>query len=198
MESDIEDLITEMQQIVKKMIKPSRYEHSVRTAETAELLCDRNGVYGRVGYYAGIVHDMCKEFTDKEILAIVKEDGEPVSELENENKNLMHGRAAAVLLQKNFGETDESVLEAVRNHTFGMPGMCDLAKILYAADKIEPGRPHMSPELYDELVEKPLDDLVIRVLQDNIRYLNENGRGVAPVSETFLYSLIRDKQKNRH
>ena len=53
-----------------------------------------------------------------------------------------------------FDITDSDILEAVRVHTFGEPGMCDLAKILYVADKIEPGRNHVTAEHKQMLLEK--------------------------------------------
>lgn len=52
----------------------------------------------------------------------------------------LHGRAAAVVLQK-FGINDKSVLKAAAFHTFGYEGIDALGKIVYIADKIEPGRP---------------------------------------------------------
>lgn len=187
----LEETISKMHKVVQKMVKPSRYEHSVSTAEMAERMCLEYGENPRLGYLAGLVHDMCKDFDGKQMLFLAKQDGYPITEIEMDKKSLLHGRAASVLLETEYGITNNKVLEAVRNHTFGSPGMCDFAKILYTADKIEPTRPHITKERIEELFEKELDDFVLSVLEEAIEYEQSMGHTLAPITEKFLLSLIR-------
>lgn len=188
---ELEQTISKMHKVVKSMVKPSRYEHSVSTAEMAERMCNEYGENPRLGYLAGLVHDICKDFDSKKMLALAKQDGKPISDIEMDKKNLLHGRAAAVFLETEYGITDVKLLEAVQNHTFGAPGMASLGKILYAADKIEPTRPHISKERIESLFEKELDDFVLSVLEEALEYEHSMGHTLAPITEKFLLSLIK-------
>lgn len=184
------DLLTEkVRRYVKKSVSEKRYSHSVRTAEMCRKLCALYGLDEKTGYFAGISHDMCKNFKPEQLLSLAQEDGADVSELERKKPSLLHGRAAAVLLKNDFGVTDSSVLEAVANHTFGKTGMCSLAKVLYAADKIEPGREHVTEDYLARLLALSLDGLVKAVLEENIDYLRKKGSAVAQESEKLLESL---------
>ena len=187
--SDIDLLTEKVRRYVKKSVSEKRYSHSVRTAEMCRKLCALYGLDEKTGYFAGISHDMCKNFKPEQLLSLAQEDGADVSELELKKPSLLHGRAAAVLLKNDFGVTDSSVLEAVANHTFGKTGMCSLAKVLYAADKIEPGREHVTEDYLARLLALSLDGLVKDVLEENIDYLRKKGSAVAQESEKLLESL---------
>jgi len=173
------------------MVKPSRYEHSVSTAEMAERMCLEYGENPRLGYLAGLVHDMCKDFDGKQMLFLAKQDGNPITEMEMDKKSLLHGRAASVLLETEYGITDKTLLEAVRNHVFGAPEMGKLGKILYAADKSEPTRPHVTREKIEELFSMELDDFVLSVLEETIEYEQTMGHTLSSKTEKFLLSLIK-------
>ena len=143
------------------------------------------------GYLAGIAHDMCKDMSDEKIAALAREDGKAITELEAQKPSLLHGRAAALMLRRDFGVTDKDILQAVAVHTFGEAGMCSLSKVVYAADKIEPGRPQATKAYTDFLDRLSLDELVEKVLADGIAYLKKKGCAVAPESEKLLRSLNR-------
>ena len=190
-EKILEETISKMHKVVQKLVKPSRYEHSVSTAEMAEKMCFEYGENPRLGYLAGLVHDICKDFDHKKMLALAKQDGNPISDIEMDKKSLLHGRAAAVFLETEYGFTNKDLLEAVKNHTFGAPGMAALGKILYAADKIEPTRPHVTKDRIESLFEKKLDDFVLSVLEEALEYEHSMGHTLAPITEKFLLSLIK-------
>ena len=190
-EKILEETISKMHKVVQKLVKPARYEHSLSTAEMAEKMCFEYGENPRLGYLAGLVHDICKDFDHKKLLALAKQDGNPISDIEMDKKSLLHGRAAAVFLETEYGFTNKDLLEAVKNHTFGAPGMAALGKILYAADKIEPTRPHVTKERIESLFEKKLDDFVLSVLEEALEYEHSMGHTLAPITEKFLLSLIK-------
>ena len=101
--SDIDLLTEKVRRYVKKSVSEKRYSHSVRTAEMCRKLCALYGLDEKTGYFAGISHDMCKNFKPEQLLSLAKEDGADVSELERKKPSLLHGRAAAVLLKNDFG-----------------------------------------------------------------------------------------------
>lgn len=190
------NLIEEMDKVVKKLVKSSRYNHSVRTAETVEKICRMYNYDPEIGYFTGLVHDICKEFTTEEMLSLAMLDGLPISDIETEKKSLLHGRAGAMFLKQNYGVENNEILEAVRYHTFGKENLGILGKIVYVADKIEPGRPQVTKEYTENLLKKNINELVIAVVEENIEYLHKEGKRVMPQTEIFLHSLIQEVEQN--
>lgn len=171
------------------MVSQKRYEHSLRTAETAERLCEIHGLDSGKGYFAGISHDICKEMKADLVLSLASLDGQPIEKLEQDKPSLLHGRAAASVLRRDFSVEDGDILEAVRLHTFGEPGMGNLAKVLYVADKVEPGRDNVSGEHIDRICSMALDDALLLVVRENVGYLRERGKRIAPASLQLLSFL---------
>lgn len=170
----------EIRDFTQKHVKKSRYEHSVRVAETCARMCRQYGLDARKGYLAGIGHDMCKDFSDEELIELASRDGLEISDFEKKKPALLHGRAAAVMLRDHFKVVDPEILEAVANHTSGIIGMCDLTKCLFLADKIEPGRPQSTQEYRDNLFSMTLDQMLYSVLEENYQYLTKHKIEIAP------------------
>jgi len=171
------------------VLAPPRYEHSLRVASLSREMCERFGEDPVRGYLAGIAHDMCKAGKERWLLSMALRDGMPIVEVEEKKPSLLHGRAAAVLLESDFGVTDPSILDAVRHHTFGAPGMDALGKIIFVADKVEPGRTGLDPDWLVRLESADLDGMTAMVLELNIGYLDSRGKAVSPVTREMLASL---------
>lgn len=178
-----------IREYAEKNLSKERYEHSFRVAKTAEYMCGLYGLDKNLGLIAGMAHDICKEIPDDEMISLAKQDGSPIGELEEKKPSLLHGRAAAVKIQSEFGIHNQDVIESIANHTFGKKNCCDLAKIVFAADKIEPGRPQSTDEYRKNLFSKSLDGLVIAVLEENLEYLKKKGKKIAPASFEWLEQL---------
>ena len=151
MQSEFKDktlgaLFERIREYTRSVVSEKRYEHSMRTAHMLADLCRTYGLNPEKALVAGIAHDMCKNSPDNEMIALSRKDGKPVSELELSKPALLHGRAAAVLIQEKFNVTDPEIIDAIANHTFGSVDSCDFALLLFVADKIEPGRPQSTDE----------------------------------------------------
>lgn len=186
---NIEELTEKIRKYTKNSVSESRYEHSVRTAETCAKLCKRYGLDEKTGYLAGIGHDMCKKMSPELLVETASKDGRLVSELEQKNPSLLHGRAAAVLIQEKFKVFDHDVVEAIANHTFGKKGSCDLAKIVFIADKIEPARPQVTEEYKKSIKGLTLDQLLYKVVSESAEYISKKGKKVAPETKELLEYL---------
>lgn len=182
-------LIEEIRAAVKKSVSESRYEHSLRTAKMCKELCKIYGVDENKGYLAGLAHDLCKKMSDEELFKLAKKDGKDISELEKNKPSLLHGRAASIKIQRDFKIFDAEIIEAIANHTFGGPGLCDLAKLLYVADKIEPGREQVTPEYLAHLTKLPLNKMVFEVVTESVQYLQKKGKKISFVTQKFLEEL---------
>lgn len=192
--TDETDIVVEkIRLFVINAVRQARYEHSVRVSETAESLCARYGLDRQRGRLAGLAHDMCKDFGHELLLSLAARDGDEITDMEKTTPSLLHGRAAAVKLRRDFGVEDDGVLEAVAVHTFGRPGMCDLAKVIFVADKIEPGRPYVTPEYTARTESLSLDGLVCFVVEQNLEHLRQKGRSVAPATIRLWETLRRQE-----
>lgn len=178
----------EIRSYAEKNLSKERYEHSVRVAETAAFMCGLYGLDKNLGLVAGIAHDICKEIPSEEKIALAKKDGKPIEGLEAKIPDLLHGRAAGMKVSE-FGIYDKNLVEAIANHTFGQKGLSDIGKILFVADKIEPGRPQSTDEYRKNLFSKSLLGITLSVLEENIEYLKKRGKSVAEASLDWAKEL---------
>jgi len=183
---DIIELTEEIRVFAQEHVKKSRYEHSIRVAETCARLCRMFGLDADIGYLAGVGHDMCKDFSDQELFDLAEKDGNPIIPYEKRNPALLHGRAAAVMMKEKFGIEDKDILEAVAYHTSGVMDMCDLSKCLFIADKIEPGRPQSTDEYRERLYKMNLDQMFYAVLYENYSYVLKKGYELFPTTEELV------------
>lgn len=194
--SDLAEITESVRKYALAAVSESRYRHSVRVAETCAKLCRRYGIDESLGYFCGIAHDICKNMEGDVLFKIASRDGCEIDALEMERPALLHGRAAAVKLREDWSVSDECVLEAVANHTFGKVGMCDLAKILYVADKIEPGRENVTEEYMKRLLKMNLNEMTRTVVKESMEYIKGRGKEASVQTKVFYKSLKKKGKKN--
>lgn len=186
---DYIEVIEKVRAQTEKMVKKSRYEHSVRVAEMCARLCRYFGINQDKGYLAGIGHDMCKDLPDEEMIFWAKKDLQPVSDFEMKKISYLHGRASAMMLKEQFGIEDEEILEAVANHTSGKIDMCDLTKCLLISDKAEPGRPQSTDEYREKLYKMSLDEMTYFILEENYEYVKRKGYEIYPATQQIIKQI---------
>lgn len=189
MGSTFEHDIEKVEKYIKAALKQSRYEHCVRVAQMTATLCRLYNENEERGYLAGLAHDMCREMSDESLKKITAFDGLGYSELEEKKPSILHGRAAACVLKKDFGITDELIIQAVQNHTSGKANLGVLGQLLFVADKIEPERPQSTSEYRKRLFSLSRKELVISVIEENIEYLKNKGKVISMEALSFLDSV---------
>jgi nicotinate-nucleotide adenylyltransferase len=187
------DTILRVESAARETLSIVRYLHSRNTALLAYDLCRRFGLNPMAGYLAGIAHDLGKELDNKQQMKLAKSDGMEITGLERERPNLLHGRAAAVLLRERFCIHNEDVLEAVAVHTSGKINMGLLAKIIYIADKAEVSR-NIDSELRRMCYEDDLDSIFYAVLKKTVSKLQSRDLNI---SEETLHFLEKMKERGR-
>lgn len=192
MNIDSPELLEKIRKYALASVKYERYEHSERVAETAMIMCDMFGVDPKKGYIAGLAHDICKDMNSEMLLSLASHDNQPITPVEKKKPSLLHGRAAAVILQRDFGLDDMDIIQAVSRHVLGGASMCPLAKIVFAADKIEPGRDWSTREYREKVFNLSLNEICLFVVDQNNEYLRKKGAEPAPVTLRFRESLKRD------
>lgn len=144
---------------------------------------------------AGLLHDCAKCIPNSEKIQICREERLAVSEVEEANPSLLHAKLGAFFARKQYCVSDTEVLDAIKSHTTGRPGMSLLEKIVYIADYIEPGRKEL-PNMKDvrQMAFEDIDKCLYKILEDSLVYLNSRGIPIDPMTEqTYLY--YKEEQK---
>ncbi len=125
---------------VAASLTPARWRHTLAVADTAATLAAMYGSDPSAAGLAGLLHDYARELPPAELSALAGRYALGVDPIEAREPLLLHGKVAAALARERFGLTDPSLLAAIALHITGAPGMSLLAKLVFLADFIEPGR----------------------------------------------------------
>jgi len=170
----------------RERLSAKRYGHTVRVAETAENLAKIHGLNPDRARLSALLHDAARELSAEGFLELASDLGVPVGEPERESPKLLHGPVAAELARRDLGIRDDEVLDAVREHTTGRPGMGPLSLALFVADKIEPARDYPSVENLRRLAGEDLRVAAAESLRRTIAHNEERGRPTHPTSTETL------------
>ena len=179
--------------LARSRLSEGRYGHTMRVADTAADLARVHGLDENRTRLSALIHDAARETGPEEFLRLAQEWELPVGEPERQSPKLLHGPVAAELARRELGVEDEEILEAVRAHTTGKPGMGPLALALYVADKIEPARDYPSVERLRRLAREDLHAAATESLQRAIAHNEERGKDVHPSSREALERLKADR-----
>lgn len=188
----------EIEEKLQEKQNKKRFRHTMGVQYTAICLAMRYGEDTTKASYAGLLHDCAKYMTGEKLLHKCRKYQLPVSEAEERNPFLLHGKVGAWLSEYKYGITDHDILNAIIFHTTGRPEMSMLEKIVFTADYIEPGRNH-APNLQElrQLAFTNLDQAVCRILEQTLDYLKAGGGDIDPATElTYQYYLKLTEQNH--
>lgn len=189
--------IRNIQKELKKHLDEERYEHTLGVMYTSAALAMRYQTNLDQALLAGLLHDCAKCIPNSEKVQICIEKGLTVSEVEEANPSLLHAKLGAFFAEEQYGISDIEVLEAIRSHTTGRPGMSLMEKIVYIADYIEPGRKEL-PNMKDvrQMAFEDIDICLYKILEDSLVYLNSRGIPIDPMTEqTYWYYKKEEQEK---
>ena len=170
----------------RSRLSEGRYDHTLRVADTAAELAHVHGLDEDRARLSALIHDAARETGAEEFLRLAQEWNLPVGEPERHSPKLLHGPVAAELARRELGVEDEEILEAVRVHTTGRPGMGTLELVLYVADKIEPARDYPSVERLRGLAREDIHMAATESLRRAIAHNEGRGKDVHPSSREAL------------
>ncbi len=177
-----------------------RFVHTLAVAGTAASLAMCYSADIEKAELAGLLHDCAKCIDVRKMQKMCEKAGFPVSPFEAGSGSLLHSKAGSVLAQEKYGCTDEDILNAIRYHTTGRPGMSLLEKIIFVADYIEPGRftAQNLPEIR-RMAFEDIDETLVKILYDTLVYLNSTGNTVDPMTQmTYDYYSHMLAEKNTY
>lgn len=126
--------------LLRDRVSDRTMQHSVFTAEYMASLAHQAEITNDQAVTAGLLHDLCKDMADEELLAAAARYGIAVGETQRRYPGLLHGPVAAEECRRNHGIGDADIYDAIFWHTTGRPGFGKLGLVLYVADFAEPSR----------------------------------------------------------
>lgn len=165
---------------LERLLKPSRYIHSIGVSKTAVKMARIFGVDEEKAYIAGLLHDCAKNLTQEENEIKCKDLDVVLDEYEKNQPWLIHAKVGAELIKSEFGIDDEEISSAIRWHTLGKENMTDLEKIIYVADMTEPNRCYPEAEYLRKIAFENLDKAVLACTEATIEFNEAKGVTVHP------------------
>lgn len=157
---------------LSQLLTPQRLIHSISVANLAYSIALRNkNPSTQKAYLAGLLHDIGKKIKGAEAKAIM---GQYYPQYADYPEWTFHQFIGAHLAKEVFGITDQELLTAINRHATGDVHMSPLAKIIYSADKIEPGRGYDSSSLIKACYKNYYAGF-LTVLAANMEYLGQKG-----------------------
>lgn len=184
-----DEYLKSIEKKLSKELDKKRYVHTLGVAYTAVSLAMAHGDDLYDAYLAGLLHDNAKCIPTNEKRRLCKKYDIRLNDAEEKNPDLLHAKLGAVLAKEKYDVTDNFVLNAIRYHTTGKPGMTELEKIIYIADYIEPNR-KMLPDLPKVRMTafRNLNEAMVLILQGTLQYLKEKNASIDQLTqETYEY-----------
>ncbi len=189
---------SEAERMVRAALSKKRYAHTCNVKEAAVKLARSYGADPEKAALAAMLHDAVKERPKAELLQILRGNAIIAGNTAGSPAPVWHGPCAAILAKTQWGVDDPEVLDAIRYHTTGRAGMTKMDKILYLADMISAERDYPEVGELRALAAENLDAAVLQAVRYNIRWMEECGKTIDPLSREALEDLERSAQAQKN
>ena len=162
-------------EILRERLSEKRFFHSLAVAKEAVRLAEKYGADTKKAFFAGLLHDVCKDDEPNLQLQLFAEFGIILDTVEKNARKLWHARGGAVYLKEKLDVSDDEIVSAVRYHTTARANMSLLEKILYLADFTSEDRDYPGVEDMRRAVDLSLEHAMREALIFTVVDLNEKG-----------------------
>ena len=169
--------LSQLRPVALSYLKHKRIPHVLGTEQEAIRLATRYGADVEKARVAALLHDCTKKLDMPEQLALCRQYGIELDELEQKALKLLHAKTGAAIAREVFGVDDE-IYRAIWWHTTGHADMTLLEKIIYLADYIEPSRDFPGVNDLRACVYEDLDRGMLMGLEMTIDEMTEMGNPV--------------------
>ena len=164
--------LSQLRPVALSYLKHKRIPHVLGTEQEAIRLAERYGADVEKARVAALLHDCTKKLEMPEQLALCRQYGIALDELEQKALKLLHAKTGAAIARDVYGVDDE-IYRAIWWHTTGHADMTLLEKIIYLADYIEPSRDFPGVNDLRNCVYEDLDKGLLMGLQMTIDEMTE-------------------------
>jgi predicted HD superfamily hydrolase involved in NAD metabolism len=178
---------------VRGQVSFKRFKHIQGVVKTSLKLASKYNIDFKKAQLAGWLHDCAKELPRETMLRWLQGTSFKLDSMEKGMPGLWHPHVGAAIALKKWKIKDNSVLQAIRCHTLGRPGMDRLAQIVFIADFIEPGRDFIGVGRVRKIALRGLADGVCIKALTTVQHLFENRMMIhSRLVDTWNYFLKKD------
>jgi predicted HD superfamily hydrolase involved in NAD metabolism len=178
---------------VKTQVSSKRFAHIQGVVKTSQKLASKYNLILKKAELASWLHDCAKELPRQTMLSWLHGTSFQLDTMEKKMPGLWHPHVGAAIALRKWKIKDNSILEAIRCHTLGKPGMGRLAQVVFVADFIEPGRTFIGVERVRKIALKGLADGVCVKTFMTIQHLFENKMTIhSRLVDTWNHFLKKD------
>ena len=188
----------EKKKYLKDNLSSKRYQHSLNVAAECRKLAEKYGEDPEKAYFAGLLHDVCKELAPEEQIRLIEESGFAVCREERETRSLWHAVAGAYFIKSVWGIEDIDIINSIRFHTVGRAGMSRLEEIVYLGDLVSADRSYKDVDKMRKLVYTDLDAAMLEGFVFSIKSVVKKGGLVPPCTVegyNFYTRLLKSDKK---
>ncbi|MCM0758307.1 bis(5'-nucleosyl)-tetraphosphatase (symmetrical) YqeK [Sporomusa sphaeroides DSM 2875] len=167
---------------LSQVLSAKRFQHSLGVSQTAGKLAGRFGVDVQTARLAGLLHDCARNISSDSLLQKAEAFAIVMNDVERCQPVLLHAPVGAFLANTEYGVDDPDILAAIRLHTTGGRTMSTLAKIIYLADCIEPGRKFPGVDKLRRLADADLNAALLAAFDQSLYYVIEQGLLIHPAT----------------
>ena len=146
-----------------------RYNHTLRVTNLALKIAKPNKEDLHKVYIAAMLHDCTKELPKDTQLDLMNS---YFYDEVSASPQIYHQFTGSIIAETSYNILDRDILKAIKFHATASNNMSKLDKIIYCADKLEPGRDLASIKLI-ELCKKDINSGFSEVLKNNYEYLKK-------------------------
>jgi len=170
-------------------------DHIEGAVAEARRLARLHGVDEERAALAAWGHDIARALSPAELLSEARRLGLAVDPVEEQAPILLHGPIGAAILSRAYAVDDPEVLATARYHTTGRAGMSALEKVVFVADKIEPGKVRAEPALakVKRLADRDLDAAILEYLNQHLLEASRRGWPLHPHTVAARNHLLLGK-----
>ncbi|HNW43131.1 MAG TPA: bis(5'-nucleosyl)-tetraphosphatase (symmetrical) YqeK [Elusimicrobiales bacterium] len=183
--------------LLKELLSPARFRHSLAVAELALELAPRLGLPAQKAALAGLLHDCARELPPAALAGRVPREmaaGLQCGEIVRNAPVLLHAPAGAGLARRDFAVKDREILEAIALHATGAPHMGPLARLIYVCDLAAEGRVFREAGLVRRLARLDFRAAFRAANYVKLSYAFSGGGWVHPLSVS-LWNSLQEKKK---
>ncbi len=161
---------------LREHVSETRFQHCLGVEEIGLQLAPRFNLPQELIPPAALLHDLCREYDPELLLKLAGNFGIVIDDIEKAEPLLLHGAVAAATVRKELGIEHPEILEAITFHITGAPNIAALAKLIFIADFIEPGRTYIvSRQLREEAFRIEPESLLLKVYNHTLMFVLNQG-----------------------
>jgi len=193
--------VDNVKEILRTRLSEKRYIHSLNVADECRHLAQIYDSDEEKAYFAGLVHDICKELPVDQLKQKAVDSNLAISKAELETKALWHAIAGAGFVKNDMKINDIDIINAVRFHTVARAGMTKLEEIVYIGDLISADRTYKDVKRFRKLAYQELDKTMLEAVVFSIQSVIEK-RGLIPeytiqAYNQYLYVESKHNQERK-